>query len=58
MARQVDDRHVLYLNTGGEPKRVSFKGKAKSILFDREYENGFTLGPFEPEFIEVHQRME
>lgn len=52
MARNIDDKHVLYVNTTGEPQTIEIKGKAKSILFDKEYMNKFTIGAYEPEFIE------
>jgi beta-galactosidase len=53
MARHIDTRHALYLNLEGTAKRVDVKGRSRSVLHDRDYEDGFTLGPFEPEFIEV-----
>ena len=52
MARQIDPAHILYLNLDGSAKRVELKGRAHSILRDQEYEDGFILGPFEPEFLE------
>ncbi|HLP15665.1 MAG TPA: beta-galactosidase [Bacteroidota bacterium] len=52
MARQIDSHHVLYLNVSGEAKRIELAGSSRSVLFDRDYQNGFTLAPFEPEFIE------
>lgn len=53
MARNIDNKHVLYFNTTGEPQSIEIKGKAKSILFDKEYNGKFTLEPYEPEFIEI-----
>jgi len=53
MARQVDKNHFLYLNVTGEPKEISMKGKLRSILFDREYTDNFTIALYEPEFIEI-----
>ncbi|HKM92163.1 MAG TPA: beta-galactosidase [Prolixibacteraceae bacterium] len=53
MARQIDDKHFLYLNTSGEPKEVKINGKSRSILFDKEYSGNFTIAPYEPEFIEL-----
>jgi beta-galactosidase len=53
MARQIDDNHFLYLNTTGEPKTIQLKGKLTSILFDKKYQDSFTIAPYEPEFIEV-----
>ncbi|WP_167607575.1 beta-galactosidase [Maribellus sediminis] len=54
MARQIDDRHFLYLNVSGEPKEIKMNGKSKSILFDKEYTGNFTIAPYEPEFIEIN----
>ena len=45
--------HILYLNLDGDAKQIDLKGRAKSILHDQEYENGFVLGPDEPEFVEL-----
>jgi beta-galactosidase len=53
MARQIDRTHVLYLNLDGSAKHVELKGRAKSILRDKAYMDGFTLEPFEPEFLEI-----
>jgi beta-galactosidase len=52
MARQITPTHILYLNLDGIAKRVELKGRAHSILCDQEYEDGYILGPFEPEFLE------
>lgn len=52
MARHIDPTHTLYLNLDGIAKRVELKGRAYSILRDQDYEDGFILGPFEPEFLE------
>jgi beta-galactosidase len=53
MARQIDENHFLYLNISSEPKEIEVKGKLKSILFDKDYTDRFTIQPFEPEFIET-----
>jgi len=53
MARQIDSKHILYLNTSKEPKTIELKGKSRSILFDKDYTDRFTIEPFEPEFIEL-----
>ncbi|RPI06408.1 MAG: beta-galactosidase [Ignavibacteriae bacterium] len=53
MARQIDRTHLLYLNTNSEPKNIECKGKSRSILFDKDYVDSFTIEPFEPEFIEI-----
>ncbi|MGA2854347.1 MAG: hypothetical protein ABSE90_09500, partial [Verrucomicrobiota bacterium] len=53
MARQINATHILYLNLDGTAKRVELKGHSRSILLDREYDDGFSLGPYEPEFVET-----
>jgi beta-galactosidase len=53
MARQIDRNHLLYLNVSGEPKKIELKGKSRSILFDKDYTDSFTIEPFEPEFVEL-----
>lgn len=53
MARQIDEKHFLYLNVTGEPKEIPIKVKSRSILFDKEYKGSFTIAPYEPEFIEI-----
>jgi len=53
MARQIDARHLLYLNLDGTAKRVDLKGPSRSLLHDQEYRDGFVLAPFEPDFIEL-----
>lgn len=53
MARQIDDKHFLYLNVSGEPKEIKMNVKSKSVLFDKEYNGIITVAPFEPEFVEI-----
>ncbi len=53
MARQIDKNHFLYLNVSGEPKEIQIKEKSRSILFDKDYSDDFTIAPYEPEFIEI-----
>jgi beta-galactosidase len=53
MARRIDSTHALYLNLDGVAKRVEVKGRSHSILCDQDYHDGFTLGPFEPDFLEI-----
>lgn len=53
MARQIDNNHFLYLNVSGEPKEIHLKGKAHSILYDKNYTGNIMIPPYEPEFIEV-----
>ncbi len=53
MARQINATHFLYLNMDGTAKHVELKGHSRSILHDQDYEDGFTLGPYEPEFVET-----
>jgi len=53
MARQIDEKHFLYMNISGEPKEIKMNVKSKSILFDKDYTGNFTIAPYEPEFIEI-----
>lgn len=53
MARQIDEKHILYLNVSVEPKEIKITGKSRSILFDKDYTGNITIAPFEPEFIEI-----
>ncbi|MGB3006641.1 MAG: beta-galactosidase trimerization domain-containing protein, partial [Chitinophagaceae bacterium] len=53
MARQIDATHFLFLNVSGETKEIQLKGKLRSILKDKHYEDNFTISAYEPEFIEV-----
>lgn len=53
MARQIDEKHFLYLNVSGEPKEIKMNGKSRSILFDMDYTGNFSIAPYEPEFIEI-----
>ena len=55
MARQIDPTHLLYLNLDGAPKRIKLKGRSSSILYDRHYENAFTIDPYQPEFVETYR---
>jgi beta-galactosidase len=53
MARQIDDRHWLYLNVSGAPTEIRVKGTSRSLLSDKEYSGSFLLPPYEPDFIEL-----
>ncbi len=53
MARQINPTHILYLNLDGVAKHVELKGRSHSVLRDQEYEDGFIVGPYEPEFVET-----
>ena len=53
MSRQIDKKHILYLNVSDKSKEIQMKGNSRSILFDKEYKDNFTIAPYEPEFIEV-----
>jgi len=53
MARQIDEKHILYLNVSGESKEIERDGKSRSILYDRDYTGSFTIDPYEPELIEI-----
>ena len=52
MARYIDDKHILYLNTGNDNKQIVIHGNARSLLSGKHYDNIMSLGAFEPEFIE------
>ena len=52
-ARQIDEKHLLLFNSTDKAIEISLKGKAKSLLTDRSYNNRFILEPHEPEFIEI-----
>lgn len=54
MARQIDERHFLYLNTTGDPKEIKITGKSKSLLNGQLYNGNFIIPPYEPEFIEIN----
>jgi beta-galactosidase len=51
MARQIDERHVLYLNVTGEPKQIKMTHPSRSLLYDRDYDGNITIAPYEPEFV-------
>ena len=53
MARQIDKNHIFYLNISRDPKKIELERKSRSILFDKDHTGGFTIEPFEPEFIEL-----
>ena len=53
MARNIDSRHVLYLNLDGRSKSIQLEGKARSILKDSDYTQEFELGPYQPDFVET-----
>ncbi|MGK3958801.1 beta-galactosidase [Arthrobacter sp. R4] len=53
LARQIDETHILYVNLDGVSKPITSSGSSRSILYDREYQNSFTLGPFDADFVEL-----
>jgi beta-galactosidase len=53
MARQIDDRHWLYLNVSGAPREIQLKGLSRGLLSGKEYSGSLLLPPYEPEFIEL-----
>jgi beta-galactosidase len=55
MARQIDERHVLYLNVSSGPRTIRLKGAARSLLYDRDYTGEVTIAPYEPDFIEMER---
>jgi beta-galactosidase len=54
MARQIDQKHFLYLNVSGEPREIQMNNNSHSILLDKDYTGNFTLPPYEPDFIEIN----
>jgi len=54
LARQIDTKHILYLNTGRNPAEISLKGSCKGILSGKRFVDSFTLQPEEPELIETN----
>jgi beta-galactosidase len=53
IARQIDAKHILYVNLGKEPKVIQLKGASRSILWEKDYVDAFTIAPFGPEFVEL-----
>ena len=53
MSRQIDANHILYLNVSGEQKENQMKRNSRSILLDKDYNENFSIAPYEPEFIEL-----
>ncbi|SHM73438.1 beta-galactosidase [Mucilaginibacter sp. OK098] len=53
MARQIDAKHVLYLNTGRNAVEIKLKGAFKGILTGKKFVDSFSLPSEEPELIEI-----
>ncbi len=53
MARQIDEKHFLYLNTTGETKEIKMNHPSRSILNNKDYTANVAINPYEPEFIEI-----
>jgi beta-galactosidase len=53
MARFIDNKHILYLNLNNETREIELKGKSRSVLLDKNYNDKFTVPPYEPEFVEL-----
>jgi beta-galactosidase len=53
LARLIDETHVLYVNLDGVDKPITTSQHSRSILYDRDYPNGFTLAPFDADFVEI-----
>lgn len=53
MAREIDKKHFLYLNVTGDSKVIQTGSRSHSIIFNRDYEDKFSIPPYEPDFIEV-----
>lgn len=52
MARDIDDRHSLYLNTTDKEQTIKISGKAKGVLTGKIYKEEVIIPPFEAEFIQ------
>ena len=57
MARDIDGKHILYLNPTSTPQTISLPGKAKGILSGKAYENQLFLPPHEPELVEIQSNI-
>ena len=53
MARQIDAKHILYLNTNRNAVEIQLKGTFKGILTGKKFVDSFTLPSEEPELIEI-----
>jgi Beta-galactosidase len=53
MARQIDEKHILYLNVSGQSQTIKLNRKSRSLLSDREYDSIITIPAYEPEFVEL-----
>jgi beta-galactosidase len=53
MARQIDAKHILYLNTNRNAVEIQLKGTFKGILTSKSFVDSFTLPSEEPELIEI-----
>ncbi len=54
MARQIDAKHILYLNIGKNAVEIHLKGAFKGILTGKNFADSFTLPPEEPELVEIN----
>jgi beta-galactosidase len=52
MARDIDDKHSLYLNTTDKEQTIKISGKAKGVLTGKTYKEEVIIPPFEAEFIQ------
>ncbi|MCR8557220.1 beta-galactosidase [Mucilaginibacter sp. BJC16-A38] len=53
LARQIDAKHILYLNTSRNAVEIKLKGAFKGILTGKKFVDSFTLPSEEPELIEI-----
>ena len=53
MARQIDDRHFIFLNLSSEAQVIPIESPSISLLNGNKYESAFTLTSYEPEFLET-----
>ena len=52
-ARWIDDRHLLLLNHGSEPKKVKIQGYGRSLLNGKEFKGSVLLEGNDADFIEI-----
>lgn len=53
LARLIDETHILYVNLDGLNKPITLHGPSRSVLYDRDYPNGFTLASYDVDFVEL-----
>lgn len=53
IARQIDAKHILYLNVTGQTQEIKLQNNSRSLLFDKKYNGVITIPAYEPEFVEI-----